>query len=145
MGMRGRGCTGFRRWRVCLVPGRVQASIPAPAQPVDRKTAADGDEQQYQAAANHTIGKFRVSVTTDPNPKLASPLTPAQLAILDTPDAQRTADQKAKLRQMYLAQDQEYQRLQAEAAKVPPADARVLGAQDLVWALINTPAFLFNR
>ncbi len=46
---------------------------------------------------------------------------------------------------MYLAQDKEYQRLAAEAAKVPPADARVLGAQDLVWALINSPAFLFNH
>ena len=46
---------------------------------------------------------------------------------------------------MYVAQDAEYQRLAAEAAKVPPADARVLGAQDLVWALINSPAFLFNH
>ena len=27
----------------------------------------------------------------------------------------------------------------------PPADKRVLGAQDLAWALINTPAFLFNH
>jgi hypothetical protein len=25
------------------------------------------------------------------------------------------------------------------------ADKRVIGAQDLAWALINTPAFLFNR
>ena len=84
-------------------------------------------------------------MTTDPNPKLASPLTPEQVAILDTPDEKRTADQKARLRAMYLAQDKEYQRLAAEAAKVPPTDARVLGAQDLVWALINSPAFLFNH
>jgi hypothetical protein len=102
-------------------------------------------EQQFQAAANHTIGKFRLSVTTDANPKLSSPLTPDQVVILDTPDEKRTASQKAKLRQMYLDQDREYQRLAAEAAKVPPADARVLGAQDLVWALINSPAFLFNH
>jgi hypothetical protein len=94
---------------------------------------------------NHVIGKFRLSVTTDPNPKLGSPVTPEQMALLDTPEEKRTSDQKTKLRAMYLAQDKEYQRLAAEAANAPPTDARVLGAQDLVWALINSPAFLFNH
>lgn len=93
----------------------------------------------------HTIGKFRLSVTTDPSPRLQSPLTPQQLTILETPVEKRTQAQKDQLRQMYLAQDKEYARLAADAADAPPADARVLGAQDLVWALINTPAFLFNR
>jgi hypothetical protein len=102
-------------------------------------------EQQFQAAANHTIGKFRLSVTDDPNPKVASPLSKEQLAILDTPAEARTEAQKKRLREMYIAQDPDYQRLAGEAAKVPPADARVLGAQDLVWALINSPAFLFNH
>ena len=84
---------------------------------------------------NHVIGKFRLSVTTDPNPKLTSPVTPEQVVLLDTPEDKRTADQKAKLRGMYLAQDKEYQRLAAEAANAPsPTDARVLGAQDLVCA-----------
>ncbi|HEV3439212.1 MAG TPA: hypothetical protein VG122_17730, partial [Gemmata sp.] len=90
-------------------------------------------------------GKFRLSVTTDPNPKLTSPVTPEQVVLLDTPEDKRTPDQKAKLQGMYLAQDKEYQRLAAEAANAPPTDARVLGAQDLVWALINSPAFLFNH
>ncbi len=93
----------------------------------------------------HVIGKFRLSVTTDANPKLQSPLTLDQLAVLETPTENRTQAQKDMMRQMYLAQDKEYQRLAADAANAPPADARVLGAQDLVWALINTPAFLFNR
>jgi hypothetical protein len=71
---------------------------------------------------------------------------PADLAkLLDTPVDQRTTAQKSDLRNRYLAQDAEYQRLAREAAKVPPADPRVLGAQDLAWALINTPAFLFNH
>jgi hypothetical protein len=95
--------------------------------------------------SGHVIGKFRLSVTSDKNPKLQSTLTPVQITALDTPAKDRTDAQTAMLRQMYLAQDAEYQRLSAEAAKVPPSDARVLGAQDLVWALINTPAFLFNR
>ncbi|MCS6865347.1 MAG: DUF1553 domain-containing protein [Gemmataceae bacterium] len=100
-------------------------------------------DQRY--GNKHTIGKFRLSVTTDTNPRLQSPLTPQQVAALDTPEEQRTAEQKNLLRQMYLAQDKEYQRLAAAAADVPPSDPRVVGAQDLVWALINTPAFLFNR
>ena len=90
-------------------------------------------EQQFQAAANHTIGKFRLSVTSGAEPKIASPLSAEQLAILDTPEEKRTAAQKDRLRQMYVAPSV-YQNLAAEAAKVHSADARVLGAQDLVWA-----------
>ena len=100
-------------------------------------------DQRY--GGKHTVGKFRLSVTTDADPKLQSPLTPAQIALLETPIDQRTPAQKDALRQMYLAQDKEYARLAAEAANAPPSDARVLGAQDLVWALINNPAFLFNH
>src|SRR5689334_18767066 len=65
-----RGClTASRReWRIwgCggavasvltmgRVPGRARASVPAPAQPVDRKTAAGGDEQQHQAADDREV------------------------------------------------------------------------------------------
>jgi hypothetical protein len=93
----------------------------------------------------HTLGKFRLSVTTDANPTLSSTLNATQIEALETPLAKRTQAQKDLLRNMYLAQDKEYARLAADAASAPPADARVLGAQDLVWALVNTPAFLFNR
>lgn len=93
----------------------------------------------------HTIGKFRISVTADKNPKLQSPVSPELAKLLDTEIAKRTDKEKAELRNRYLAQDREYGRLAADAAKVPPTDARVLGAQDLTWALLNSPAFLFNR
>jgi hypothetical protein len=135
-------------WALAPQVGRDHAAVFHFAKPV---TGAAGVafnvqlEQQYQAAANHTIGKFRLSVTTDPKAKLGTPLTPEQIAILETSESERTAAQKERLRQMYIAQDAEYQRFAAEAAKIPPADARVLGAQDLVWALINSPAFLFNH
>jgi len=135
-------------WALAPQLGRDHAAVFQFAKPVNGAAGVAFNvelEQQYQAAANHTIGKFRLSVTADPNPKLGTPLTPEQIAILETPEPERTAAQKERLRQMYLAQDAEYQRLAAEAAKVPPADARVLGAQDLVWALINSPAFLFNH
>ena len=91
------------------------------------------------------VGKFRLSVTTEANPRLGNLLTPAQFAAIDAPADKRTPAQRDMLRGMYLAQDKEYARLALDAANPPPADARVLGAQDLVWALINTPAFLFNR
>jgi Protein of unknown function (DUF1553)/Protein of unknown function (DUF1549)/Bacterial Ig-like domain (group 2) len=93
----------------------------------------------------HTIGKFRLSVTTDKNPRLQSPVSPEFAKLLDTEPSKRTDKEKADLRNRYLAQDREYGRLAGDAAKVPPGDPRVLGAQDLTWALLNSPAFLFNR
>ena len=36
-------------------------------------------------------------------------------------------------------------RADAEQSKAQIANKRLTGAQDLVWALVNTPAFLFNR
>ena len=94
---------------------------------------------------NHTIGRFRLSLTTDANPKLGSSVAKELLAMLETPAKDRTKELSDKLRAQYVAQDANYQRLRAESAVAPPTDARVLGAQDLVWALINSPAFLFNR
>ena len=95
--------------------------------------------------SDHTLGKFRLSVTTDKNPKVGPPVAADLIAMLETPAAERTPEVVKKLRSLYLAQDKEHQRLQAEASNPPPGDARVLGAQDLVWALINSPAFLFNH
>lgn len=93
----------------------------------------------------HTLGKFRLSVTTDPNPRLTSPVPMNVVKLLDVPVEKRSEEQKKQIRQMYLAEDQEYQRLRAGANDLPPSDPRVVGAQDIVWALINSPAFLFNH
>ncbi|CAN5441577.1 hypothetical protein BH11PLA2_BH11PLA2_24430 [soil metagenome] len=94
---------------------------------------------------NHTIGKFRLSFTTEAKPRLATTVTPELARLLETPLGDRTPNQAEDLRNRYLAQDSEYAKLKAEAAKTPPGDARILGAQDLTWALLNNPAFLFNR
>ncbi|HEX4609179.1 MAG TPA: DUF1549 domain-containing protein [Urbifossiella sp.] len=119
---------------------RFQSPVPAVADGVTFTAVLD---QRFGTA--HVVGRFRLSVTSDANPKLASPLSAEEIALLEAPEAERTDAQKARLRQMYLAQDREYARHAADTADVPPADPRVLGAQDLAWALINTPAFLFNR
>jgi hypothetical protein len=100
-------------------------------------------DQRY--GTNHTIGRFRLSLTTDANPKLGSSVPKELVAMLETPAKDRTKDVQEKLRGRYIAQDPAYSRLRAESSVAPPTDARVLGAQDLVWALINSPAFLFNR
>ena len=48
--------------------------------------------------------------------------------------------------EIHASTDTELPRLQRAVAElVIPADARALGAQDLAWALINSPAFLFNH
>ena len=66
--------------------------------------------------------------------------------VLRSPALLSQADaQKAELRNAHRSKDPEYGRLAATVALSPPADKRVTGAQDLAWALINSPAFLFNH
>lgn len=95
---------------------------------------------------DHNLGKFRLSVTTS---KASLSLTgpPEALAsALHTPATQRTPQQKAMLAQAYQVQDTELARLRQAVAEHPlPVDARQPGAQDLVWALINSKAFQFNH
>ncbi|HXD88297.1 MAG TPA: DUF1553 domain-containing protein, partial [Urbifossiella sp.] len=119
---------------------KFQAPVPAVAAGVIFTAVLD---QRF--GTKHVIGKFRLAVTTDKNPRLGTGIAPDVIALLETPMDKRTEAQKDRLRGMYLAQDKEYARLSADAANPPPADPRILGAQDLTWALINNPAFLFNH
>ncbi len=116
------------------------APVPAVAEGVAFTAVLD---QRF--GTNHVVGKFRLSVTTDKAPKIGAPIAADAIALLETPLEKRTPEQKARLVARYIAQDKEYARLAADASSPPPADPRVLGAQDLVWALINNPAFLFNH
>jgi hypothetical protein len=103
-------------------------------------------DQQYPDG-KHLLGRFRVSVTGARPPLLLNgPPQPIAAIVAIAPD-QRTADQQAELAKHFRSTDGEYARLQAAVAQSEKltVDQRLAGAQDLVWALINSPAFLFNR
>jgi hypothetical protein len=95
----------------------------------------------------HNIGKFRISVTTTKAPVLLQGQVPEHITmLLDVPADKRTPEQKTSLLKYYRSNDAEFMRLRRRVEEyVVPADARTMGAQDLAWALINSPAFLFNH
>jgi hypothetical protein len=135
----------------------------------------------------HTLGRFRLSVTNAPRP-ITIDGQPANIAdILAVAESKRTDKQKTELLAHYRNLDLEWKQrgealatarqplpvdpnlsqLRSELAEVSrpqPPDAklerlrrdvelsakqlekvRLTFAQDLVWALINSPAFLFNH
>jgi hypothetical protein len=97
-------------------------------------------DQQY-ADAQHLLGRFRISVTDEGPPLMRSVHPPAWRALL----AARTLSdaERQKLRGYYLSLDPQYREL--EHAQRLVADPRLMAVQDLAWALINSPAFLFNH
>ncbi|MEI6399521.1 MAG: hypothetical protein WCO71_12195, partial [Pseudomonadota bacterium] len=61
--------------------------------------------------------------------------------------AKRNPQQVIRLRDYHRGLDADLARLNREAAETSklPADERLPGAQDLMWALINSKAFQFNH
>jgi hypothetical protein len=93
------------------------------------------------------LGRFRLSVSNSPPPIQLEGPPESIVKLLLMPADKRSAAQKAQILDYYRTKvDQEYQRLQQDLAAIgKPTDKRLLGAQDLAWALLNTPAFLFNH
>jgi hypothetical protein len=104
-------------------------------------TATMGQEFGTQ----HTLGRFRLSVTNSKTLSLKGP--PAAIAkTLGIEPAKRTPQQKTELTNFYRSQDAELTRLRQLVAEHPmPVDKRLPGAQDLAWAFINAKAFQFNH
>jgi len=141
--------------------------------------------QQYNDGT-HSIGKFRLAITTAEKP-VGLGLPEEVQPILATTPEERSDEQKAKLLEFFRLQDQPLQNLvkAVATAKQPlPADPKLVAlekdltevsqevredptlvqlkkdltmsekqtgnqrltmAQDLAWALINSPSFLFNH
>src|SRR5439155_7002987 len=101
---------------------------------------------QKFAGKQHNIGKFRLSVTTQKPPLPLVGLPENITKIIDTPVEKRTPQQEQDLTRYYRSTDKELTRLQQSVAElVVPPDARTMAAQDVAWAVMNTPAVLFNR
>jgi hypothetical protein len=95
--------------------------------------------------SQHTLGRFRLSLTTSKTLSLKGPPT-AIAKILTVESAKRSPQQKAELTNYYRSLDAELARLRQLAAEHPlPVDKRLPGMQDLAWAFINAKAFQFNH
>ncbi len=102
--------------------------------------------QQY-TDGKHCLGKFRLSVTDGDRPLNRPKLPDAVAAALAMPKEQRTQEQTKMITAHYRSIDADLTRLTAAVSSAGDQmkNARALGIQDLAWALINSPAFLFNR
>jgi hypothetical protein len=102
---------------------------------------------QQNFGTQHNVGKFRISLTNSKTPiqlKMAYPDNVTKA--LQIPAAERTPEQQTAIVNYVRSIDQELAKLQRAVSEHPfPGSPRLLGAQDLAWALINSPAFLFNR
>jgi hypothetical protein len=135
-------------WAILPMAGQSQTALFELAKPIEffDGTTLKFTLQQLYNGRNHNIGRFRLSVTTAPLPIRVSTLPPQLKQILAVAPAQRTKEQQAVLVNYYRSTDKELARLQkAVADHIVPVNARAIGAQDLAWALINSPAFLFNH
>jgi hypothetical protein len=82
----------------------------------------------------HNLGRFRLSVASDPRPVRVAALPDDVLAAMAKPAEQRAPEDEARLHQAFLATAPDLR----EAM-------RLAAAQDIAWGLATSPAFLFNR
>jgi hypothetical protein len=135
-------------WAIDPAAGKAHVAIFAIKEPVQVEpgTVLTFALDQQFFGRDHNIGKFRLSVTTAKMP-LALGMLPDEIArLLAVPADKRSNEQKSQLAQYHRSLDTELPRLYQELAEHPrPVDKRQLGIQDLAWALLNSPEFLFNH
>ncbi|MEW4454886.1 DUF1549 and DUF1553 domain-containing protein [Bremerella sp. JC817] len=103
--------------------------------------------QQYQDS-HHLLGRFRLSATSSERPVRLENNLPADIRqIIAKPTDQRTPEEQQKLVTLFISGDTLLKDLETRLSQAQSLDQnrRLAGLQDLAWALINSPAFLFNR
>ena len=179
---------GNRGWAVSGATGVTHWATFKLASPLDNAHGCrlTFDLHQFHKAADHRVGRFRISVTTD-NGDIPLDLPESFAAVVNTPIANRDESMLKKLSDYVAATDKSIvvsKTKLATARKPLPADKllsvlqqrekeltketaddssliqlrkdvaesakqvanlRLTAAEDLAWALINSPAFLFNH
>ncbi len=135
-------------WAIMPQVGKAHTAVFEFDNPIDLSKTAELTIQMIQQLefTQHTIGRFRLAVTTAKNPLKTRVLPEAVVKLLAIPAEKRTPQQKAELDSYRRSSDEELARLKKAVADLgTPAEPRLLGAQDLAWSLINSKAFLFNH
>jgi hypothetical protein len=136
-------------WAVDGAEGKNHVAVFECREPFGRAggTALTFRLDQNFSNGDHELGKFRLSVSNSQRP-IRLPGPPENIAkIIATPAEKRTPAQAKELSDYFRSQDAELARLNQQIAQHANdrVNARLNGAQDLAWALLNSPAFLFNR
>lgn len=135
-------------WAIAPEAGKAHTAVFAVQGTVGAEAGVELTVEIFQQLVfkEHNIGRFRLSVTTAKNPLKNRVLPEAISAVLAVPAEQRTPAHKAELDKYQRSNDEELARLRKAIQEAgPPAESRLLGAQDLTWSLINSKAFLFNH
>lgn len=135
-------------WGIAPQFGKAHEAIFLLSEPIagDQEWIVTIEMDQQFASKEHSIGKFRLTYSQQLG-KFVQGLDQNLVAAIKTAAAERTPEQWALLKNAYLPLDNEWKSMREtlEQVRFEHSNRRLVGVQDLAWALINSPAFLFNR
>ena len=140
--------TGALGWAIVPQTGKSHSIVFALREPLPpgQKGNVVVTLESKHAAEQHVLGRFRLSGTNLSGPLPLDGTPESIVKVLAVQPAKRTPQQVTELTTFFQNRDDEHRRLVKAVAEHPePIDSRLLGAQDLSWALLNSTSFLFNH